>query len=190
MFNRKAVFLDRDGTLINSIHRPNFPENSSHKKQITAPFTEDELRFVPKVYSALGKLKKEGFLRIMVTNQPDVAHGYMDEEVWQRIQKRVEDTLGLDAVYMCRHRSEDGCDRKKPSPKMLRDAEDNLGINLSQSWMIGDTSTDMQTGRAVGCRVVLVTHFYNMGLRDKEYDYRADSLMEAVEFIIDQNKQA
>lgn len=183
MFNRSAVFLDRDGTVIESISRPDFV------KKITAPFREDELNFVPKAYLALSRLEEEGLLRILVTDQPDVTHGYMDEKIWQRIQNRVKDTLGFDDIFMCRHRREDNCPFKKPSPLMLQSAADKWGIDLSGSWMIGDTDQDMKTGRAAGCRVILIDHFYNSNLKESDYDYRVYSLMEAVEFIINKQKQ-
>lgn len=182
MFNRSAVFLDRDGTVIESVHRPDFV------KKITAPFREDELKFVPKAYLALSRLKEEGLLRILVTDQPDVAHGYMEEKIWQRIQSRVKDTLGFDDIFMCRHRREDNCPLKKPSPLMLQAAADKWGIDLSKSWMIGDTEQDMKTGQAAGCGVVLIDHSYNSTLRESEYDHRAHTLMEAVEFIVNQGK--
>lgn len=184
MFNRPAVFSDRDGTVIESISRPDFV------KKITAPFHENELQFISKAYLAFSRLKEKGFLRILVTDQPDVAHGYMDEKIWQMIQNRVKDTLGLDDIFMCRHRKEDNCPLKKPSPLMLQVASDKWGIDLSKSWMIGDTDQDMKTGRAAGCKVILIDHFYNSNLKDSEYDHRVHSLMEAVELIIDQSKQA
>ncbi len=184
MFSQKAVFLDRDGTLVEIIERPD------HPKKRTAPFKESEIKFVDNVYPSLTRLKECGFLRVMVTNQPDVAHGYLEEKEWQKIQRKIEDTLGLHTVYMCRHRSEDDCARKKPSPRMLIDAHDNLGIDLLQSWMVGDSLKDMQAGRAAGCRVVLISWEYNMDLKDSEYDHRAGSLMEAVDFIIGCKKQA
>lgn len=183
MFNRQAVFLDRDGTVIESVSRPDFV------KKITAPFSEDELKFVPKAYLALSRLKDEGFLRILVTDQPDVRHGYMGEKIWQKIQSRVKDTLGFDDIFMCRHLREDNCPLKKPSPMMLRAAADKWGIDLSRSWMIGDTDQDMKTGRAAGCKVVLIDHFYNSTLRESEYDHRVCNLMEAVELIISKQKQ-
>lgn len=183
MFNRRAVFLDRDGTVIESIYRPDFV------KKITAPFLENELKFTAKAYLAVSKLKDEGFLRILVTDQPDVKHGYMEEKIWQRIQNRVKDTLGLDDIFMCRHLREDNCPFKKPSSLMLQAAADKWGIDLSQSWMIGDTDQDMKTGRAAGCKVVLIDHFYNSTLKESEYDHRAASLMEAVDFIIGSKKQ-
>jgi len=183
MFNRQAVFLDRDGTVIESISRPDFV------KKITAPFLENELKFMPKAYLAVSKLKDEGFLRILVTDQPDVRHDYLEEKIWRRIQNRVQDTLGLDDIFMCRHLRDDNCPLKKPSPLMLQAAADKWGIDLSQSWMVGDTEQDMKTGRAAGCKVVLISWEYNMGLKDSEYDHRAGSLMEAVDIIISSKKQ-
>lgn len=180
MFKQKAVFLDRDGTLIEAIHRPNFPENSFHKKEITAPFHENELVFVPDVHEVLDILRRMGFLTVMVTNQPDVAHGYMTEDEWQRIHNVVVKTLEFQHVYMCRHRSRDECDRKKPSPKMLFDAEDNLGINLSESYMIGDMDADMKASKAAGCAGILLERDYN---QDVNADIRVASLTDAVKVI-------
>ncbi|OGN03862.1 MAG: hypothetical protein A2655_01225 [Candidatus Yanofskybacteria bacterium RIFCSPHIGHO2_01_FULL_43_42] len=174
MFNRRAVFIDRDGTVIEAVHRPDF-----HKK-ITAPFNEDELRFVPNVYSDLQRLKEMKFLRILVTNQPDVAHGYMDEDVWRRIQKRIEHTFGFDDVFMCRHRDEDKCPFKKPSPLMLLSAADKWGIDLGQSYMIGDTEADVLSGKMAGCRTILIDMFYN---KDVSPDIRVASFADAVRHI-------
>lgn len=189
MFNRKAVFFDRDGTIIESIHRPNFPEDSPHKKEITAPFLWNELELIPGAYLAVNRLKEHGFLRILATNQPDVAHGYMDEAVWRKIQGRVENIFGFDVVKICRHRSIDNCPNKKPLPGMLLSAADDKGIDLNNSFMVGDTETDMRAGRAAGCRVVLVDRFYNLELPRSEYDYRAQSLTEAVAWILQQEER-
>ena len=178
MFNRRAVFLDRDGTVIKAIYRPDA------NKKITAPFSDNELEFVPRVYPLLYKLKEHGFLRILATNQPDVANGYVKEDVWQRIHKRVVDTLGLDDVFMCRHTTADNCPFKKPSPMMLLSAADKWGIDLSRSWMIGDTSNDTEAGRRAGCKTIMISQSYNLILTD--YDYKVFSLTEAVELIISQ----
>ena len=158
MFNRKAVFLDRDGTLIEIIERP------EHPKKRTAPFVDSELKFFPDAWDALDRLRVAGFLTIMVTNQPDVAHGYMSEDEWQKIHKTVVDTLFLDDFYMCRHRSEDHCPFKKPFPLMLQSAADKWGINLSESYMIGDTDTDMKAGKAAGCTTIILNRPYNQGI--------------------------
>lgn len=182
MFNRKAVFLDRDGTLIEAIHRPGFPADSLIKKEITAPFFEKELKFFPDAWDSLDRLRVAGYLTIMVTNQPDVAHGYMSEEEWLKIHKSVINSLFLDDFYMCRHTGEDNCPFKKPSPLMLLAAADKWGIDLAQSYMIGDTETDMSAGKLAGCATILLDRFYNQDLVHVS-GFRVASLTDAVKVI-------
>lgn len=182
--SRRAVFFDRDGTVIESVHRPGFAGGT---KEVTAPFTRDELKFIPGMTRLMERLTREGFLRIMITNQPDVAHGYLTERVWSQIHSKVVDYLKFDGVYMCRHRGQDNCPRKKPLPGMPFDASDNLGIDLPRSYMVGDTDADMQAGKAAGCRVILIDNFYNKGV---EADHRVLNIMEAVDIIINGSGQA
>lgn len=167
MFNKRAIFLDRDGTLIRIIHRPDF------HKIITAPFKYEELVFVPDVHEALEMFKRAGFLRIMITNQPDVANGYMSQEEWQKIHDKVISTLDLDDFRMCQHASDSGCQCHKPSPWMLLSTARQKGIDLGKSFMIGDTSADMEAGRAAGCKTVLIDAFYN---KDVQSDVRFKDL--------------
>lgn len=179
MFPNKAVFLDRDGTLIDIVYRPDFI------KKMTAPFYPKELKFVPNAYTALDRLKDKGFLRIMVTNQPDVAYGYMSESDWLEIHRKVVDTYGLDDVFMCRHRTEDNCPLKKPSPLMLLAAADKWGIDLAKSWMVGDTNDDMKAGLDAGCRTILINQRHNSSLTEGlDYNYGVVSLEEAVKKIL------
>lgn len=136
MFNRKAVFLDRDGTLIKAMEKPGIMGP-------TAPFREEEVEFEIGAYSALCDLKQHDFLRIIVTDQSHVSYGYLDETTWRKINQRVIDTLAPDDVFMCWHIKADNCPFKKPSPMMLLAAADKWGIDLSLSWMVGDTNQDM-----------------------------------------------
>lgn len=175
IFNRKAVFLDRDGTLIKEVHRPDF-----HKK-ITAPFREEELAFVPGVNQALALLKQAGFLRIMITNQPDVANGYMTEEQWQRIHRTVIETLDLDDFHMCRHATDSGCTYHKPNPSMLFSMADKWGIDLSRSFMVGDMNADMKAGKLAGCQTILINKLYNLNV---ENDMGAVDLLMAARLAI------
>lgn len=178
MFNRKAVFLDRDGTVIRIISRPD------HPKPFTAPFFESELSFVPDVFESIVMLKEAGFMVILITNQPDPRHGYMSEAEWEKIHNKVMARLyHLDDFFICRHMTEENCPFKKPSGLMLQVAADKHGIDLSQSYMIGDSWKDMAAGRDAGCRrVIMLNAPYN--LNDDSDDVRADSLKDAVEFII------
>lgn len=179
MFKQKAVFIDRDGTVIEAVHRPDFV------KKITAPFHEYELRFLLNTLRPLEELKNMGFLRIMVTNQPDVANGYMEEEVWQKIQTRVVGELPFDAVKMCRHTPDSGCPNRKPLPGMILSAADDFGIDLSNSFMIGDTDADMGAGEAARCRTILIDRFYN---QDVLSDLRVTDFSSAVQAIKDIQK--
>jgi D-glycero-D-manno-heptose 1,7-bisphosphate phosphatase len=179
MYKRRAVFLDRDGTLVKIVERP------GHPKERTSPFTEDELEFFPDTYRTLTEFKKMGYLRIMITNQPDVGYGYVSETDWQKIHRRIVDTLGLDDVFMCRHISEDNCPFRKPSGLMLLAAADKWGIDMRQSYMIGDTWKDMDAGRAAKCkRVIMLNRRYNL---HDDSDVRADTLNEVIGIILNDN---
>lgn len=159
MLNKRAVFLDRDGTLIKIIHRPDF------KKEFAAPFKFEELEFMPYATHLMEHLQEWKFLRILITNQPDVAHGYMIQDEWEKIQNAVVEKLQPDDVFMCRHRTQDNCPLKKPSPMMILAAADKWGIDLPSSYMVGDTEQDMQAGSAAGCRTILMKSSYNSGVK-------------------------
>jgi D-glycero-D-manno-heptose 1,7-bisphosphate phosphatase len=156
---RKAVFLDRDGTLIDAIIRP------LSTKIITAPVCLNEMNYVHEARHVKDELKAQGYLRIIDTNQPDVALGYLTEDVWEEIHARVIENLLPDDCFMCRHRTKDQCPMKKPSPMMLYAAADKYGIDLSRSFMVGDTHKDTQAGKAAGCTTILLTRFYNRGVK-------------------------
>ena len=172
---RRAVFFDRDGTLIKIVHRPEDP-----KKQLTAPFVWSELEFVPEADKVLRWCGDNGFLRIMITNQPDVALGHLPSDTWQQIHNTVIGWLSLDDYFMCRHRSEDNCSFKKPSPMMLLAAADKWDIDLSQSYMVGDTDKDAGAGKAAGCTTILIDRFYNTGV---EADIHVPNLEDVVKYI-------
>jgi len=149
------------------------------------------LEFMPEAVSTLARLKKNGLLRIMVTNQPDVALGYMAEREWEAIQKRVELVLGLDLIKMCRHTTEQKCPFKKPSPLMLLSAADDLGIDLAGSYMVGDTDADIGAGHAAGCKTILIASGEHNMINWKEdcpiptleADFKINRLMDIFDLI-------
>ncbi len=179
MFDKRAVFLDRDGTLIKAIYRPDLA------KKITAPFVRDELEFMPHYKEVLDFLQERSFIRIMVTNQPDVALGYMSQIAWNTIHSEVLATLKLDDYYMCRHTTMDNCPCKKPSPLMLKVAACKWGIDLSRSYMVGDTRSDMETGKAAGCQTVLIRTPYNKDdkVANKLATYKIDRLGALIQLL-------
>ncbi len=170
--NKRAVFIDRDGTIIRNIIKEGFDHP-------VAPWKFEELKFFPKVKEGLKVLKKMGFLIVLVTNQPDVAYGYVSQEEWEKIQNKVA-KLGFDDIFMCRHRREDGCPFKKPSPMMLIAAADKWGIDLRRSYMVGDTEYDTGAGKSAGCTTILVDADYN---RETESHYRVKDFWAAVQLI-------
>jgi len=174
----KAAFIDRDGTIIKSILKHIEKDGKINLFPIS-PHSMKEFKFYPKVVESLTLLKKLGFLRILITNQPDMAYGYLDEEVWRVIQKRVE-WLGFDDIFICRHTRYQKCYFRKPKPGMLLAAADKWNIDLASSWMIGDTSADTIAGKSAGCKTILLARNYNV---DVKSDYIAKNMWGAVKLI-------
>jgi len=129
---------------------------------------------------AMHEFKRLGYLRIIITNQPDVAHGYMKQEEWNKIHNAFMKDMRPDYFLACTHREIDGCEFKKPSPLMLKFAVCKFNIDMSQSYMIGDTDNDTLAGRAAGCKTILLKKDYN---RTIEADFRVNNLMGAVRLL-------
>jgi len=161
---RKAVFLDRDGTLIEEV---NFLSSV------------DELRLFPYTFEAVKLLKDAGFLIIVVTNQSGIGRGIYDEAAMNAIHDEMQLQLEgmIDAFYFCPHLPCDGCSCRKPSLGMLESAVKDFAIDLSNSWMIGDKKIDVETGVKAGSRTALVMTGYGRS-HAKQLDTRPDVLAE------------
>ena len=183
-----AVFLDRDGTLI--------PDKDCLR-------SADGLELLPGVAEAIRELNHHGWRAVIVTNQPVIAKGWCTEAEVQRMHNKLETLLGrqhafVDRIYYCPHHPDKGfagerpelkikCDCRKPSIGMIRRAVTDLNIDSGQSWLIGDTTTDMQTARNAGLRAILVRTGYG-GQDGKQLatpDDIFDTLGEAVRFILE-----
>jgi D,D-heptose 1,7-bisphosphate phosphatase len=150
---RKAVFIDKDGTLI-----PDIPYNVN----------VDLIEIRKDVIDGLQLLQKEGFLLIVISNQSGVARGYFKEEelntVWERISSLLlPHHLVIDGFYYCPHHPGGRvkqfaieCECRKPSPGLLLKASNDHKVDLSQSWMIGDILNDVEAGKRAGCRTILM----------------------------------
>ena len=143
MTGRPAVFLDRDGTLIEDMDYLSDPAR---------------VRVLPGVRAALGRLRAAGFLLVIVTNQSGIGRGYFTEDDHAAVAAAVRTALDidLDGEYHCPHAPDDGCDCRKPSPGMLCRAAEDLAIDLSRSVMVGDREGDALAGLAAGCRSVVL----------------------------------
>lgn len=147
-----AVFLDRDG-VINEVRIAD--------GVVKPPLDVADVIIAPGARQALGRLRSHGFVLVCVTNQPDVASGEVTREVVDAINTALSAQLGLDAVYVCPHQTADGCACRKPKPGMLFDASDDLSLDLTASWSIGDRWVDVAAGRRAGVRSILLERPYS-----------------------------
>lgn len=149
----RAIFLDRDGTLIEPRHYPSLPEH---------------LRLFDGIVSELSHLQRAGFRLVVITNQSGIARGYFGEAELRRMHEHLTNELGwlgvwLDGIYHCPHHPEGiiptlsvDCDCRKPEPGMLLRAAADLDLDLSRSWFVGDILDDVEAGKRAGCRTILV----------------------------------
>ena len=172
---RKAAFLDRDGVLNFLVDRGENFRLGGKPFRLTAPFNLQEVCLVPNVREALEVIGQKGYLRILVTNQPDIATGHIQPDEFERIMD-VFRALPLDAIYACTHHPKDKCACRKPAPGMLLTARDEHHIDFNRSYMIGDMETDIQVGKTVGVKTILVSDSPagNFGA-----DHRVKNIMEA-----------
>ena len=169
----KAVFIDKDGVVYTGVMRPGFSAP-------TAPRTLEESILCEGVAEALDLLKNHGYLRILVTNQPDIAYGTMTQENWRLIREEI-DKLSFDDVYVCFHGRKEKCRCMKPEPGMFEDAVRKWDIDVSSSFIVGDTENDAEAGKTIGCTTILLARTYNSGISS---DVRAKSLLEAAKWIV------
>lgn len=181
--SQKAIFLDRDNTLIDDVGYINHP---------------DQVKLLDGVAEALKELKALDFRLIVVTNQSGVARGIVTEDVLGQIHNRLKQLLAekgayLDQVYYCPYHP-DGVvpkyrkqsDWMKPNPGMLLAAAEEMDIDLAQSWCIGDSARDIEAGRRAGCKTVLISPSHacrNGEPAEPMPDYKSVNIREAVNII-------
>lgn len=184
---QKAIFLDRDGTV---------------NKQKGYIKSVDEFELLPQVAEAVRNINHSMYLAIIITNQPVVARGECDISELERIHMKMEMELSkdggyIDDIFYCPHHPDSGfegevldfkisCDCRKPGIAMIKKAAEKYNIDLSQSWCIGDTTIDIQTGKNAGMHTALLKT--GEAGEDGKYqvtaDIEADNLLEAVKKII------
>ncbi|MGB9604721.1 MAG: D-glycero-alpha-D-manno-heptose-1,7-bisphosphate 7-phosphatase [Bryobacteraceae bacterium] len=172
---KPAVFLDRDGVLVRSLVVGGKP---------VAPPTLHQMEIESGARRALERLKRRGFLLVVVSNQPDVARGEISPAVIADMGHRLMDELPLDAVWTCPHDDNDGCACRKPKPGMILAAATALDIDLGRSFMVGDRWRDVDAGQAAGCLTVWLDRGYNERAPAVSPAARVSSLEEAVDWIL------
>lgn len=156
--SKPAIFLDRDGTL-----------------NVSRGYVNHEARFVlfPFAVDAVKLIRSQGYLAVIITNQSGVGRGLYAESLVGRVHDELASILDaagtrLDGVYYCPHDPSEGCPCRKPAPGMLVRAQRELDIDLSRSYMIGDTYSDLRAGWAAGTRTGLVMTGFGRG----NYEYQ------------------
>lgn len=179
---KKAVFLDRDGTLIQDI-------NYLHDVK--------DVELLEGAADALKIIKKMGFLLIVVSNQSGVARGIMTYEEVVNVNDEINHILQregvrIDDFFFCPHYKKGNiaeysvdCECRKPKTGMAMEAKNKYGLDLSRCYMIGDKKSDMEFGRGFGAKkVILMNSRLNQELCDAGEDFRVNCMMEASRFIM------
>ncbi|MDD5301117.1 MAG: HAD family hydrolase [Gallionella sp.] len=177
MIVKRAVFLDRDGVINRAVVRDGKPY---------PPATLERFEILPGVECAIHKLRKAGFLVIVVTNQPDVATGVQCREVVEAMHDKLRATGLCDDIKVCYHTDEDCCDCRKPKPGMLLEAAREWQIDLKRSFMVGDRWRDVAAGKAAGCHTFYIDYNYKERRADNP-DATVGSLEEASRSIFQEN---
>ena len=187
-YARRAVFLDRDGVLVKEV---------DHLRR------KEDVELLPGAAEAIRRLNRSEFVTVVTSNQPGLARGLFNENDLEQIQARLETLLGaagayLDRTYYCPHHPERGfpgeradlkipCQCRKPAPGMLLTAAAEMNIDLSNSFLVGDRTTDIAAGKAAGCRTILVRTGYG-GQDGKcrcEPDVICDNLPESIAIALE-----
>lgn len=189
----KAIFLDRDGTIIE------FPPNEEYVNNKI-----ENLKFIPKTIESIKFLNSIGYKIFVITNQAGVTKGYSTLDELEKFNLLLKTDLSnqnviIDKIYYCIHPDTENCTCRKPESGMLLQAANEYNINLTKSWMIGDSKCDMQCGFKAGCKTIMVEtghgkqelEKYDNNVQDDEetipYNYVVKNLYEATKIIFSQH---
>lgn len=173
----KAVFIDRDGTIARDV-----------------PYCSrlEDFELLPEAAEGIKLLNKHGFKIVVVTNQSGISRGYFSKETLAAIHDKMQCELAklgarVDAIYYCPHQPDDNCECRKPKPRMVHQAASDINIDLGQSYVIGDNDMDIEMGKNVGCKTILIGDKNRQREMDKQMpcpDYTAPSVSAAARWII------
>lgn len=170
----RAVFLDRDGVINQAVVKDGKPY---------PPRGLSELKILPGVTKAINRLHEEGWLLIVVTNQPDVARGTTKRETVEEINEFLLNQFPFECILTCYHDSNDECECRKPRPGFLLQSQQRYGIDLRSSYMVGDRWRDIEAGISADCKTIFIDYGYNER-QPTNYTYRVNDLLEASNIIV------
>lgn len=170
----RAVFFDRDGTLMEDAHYCGDPA---------------QVKVYPGVPGALRKLKEAGFHTLVVTNQSGIGRGLITEAQYRAVEAELRHQIGeglLDASYFCPDAPGVPSTRRKPEPGMLLEAAADFNIDLARSYLIGDKSADIECGRRAGASTILVQTGYGAEQVCRP-DFTASDVVRAVQLVLERS---
>ena len=167
---KRAVFLDRDGVINRALIRSGMP---------TPPHGIEEIEILSGVKESLSLLNEHDFEIVVITNQPDARRGLVTQDSIMQINEFLGASLGLKHFYICFHDDSDNCKCRKPEPGLIIEAAKDLGIDLSQSAVVGDRWRDVSAGQAAGCKTFFIDYSYPEKKPEKPYTV-VSSLLEVV----------
>lgn len=182
---RPAVFLDRDGTI---------NEEMGYINHLS------RFRLLPEAAPAIRRLNEAGLPVVVITNQSGAARGYFPPSLVEEVHRLMQELLAqkgarVDAIYACLHAPDAGCSCRKPKPGLLLQAAEELGLDLSRSYLVGDRYMDIQTAANAGVQGILVLTGYGLGEHEQFHTtspaqpvYVAPNLEVAAEYIIKSEK--
>jgi len=173
--SKKVIFLDRDGVV-------NHEVGYLHKVE--------DFKFIDGVFDACQYFQSLGYQIVIVTNQSGIARGYYGEQEFHMVNNWMLEQFennGIEIldVFFCQHGPEDNCDCRKPKPGMFLQAQDTQGVDMGQSWMIGDKEADIQAANTAGIKnTVLVKSGHDIDEKHSNAKFILDSIKQAKEIII------
>jgi D-glycero-D-manno-heptose 1,7-bisphosphate phosphatase len=175
-FLRRAVFLDRDGTIAEELGYVNHV---------------DRFQIFPYAAAAIRQLNEADIAVVVVTNQSGIARNIFPESLVHEVHKKMVAELAasgawIDGIYFCPHKSEETCDCRKPKPGMLEQAAREHGLDLPASWVVGDRYGDLEMAHAAGARGILVMTGYGRG----EYELHSPSWSRQPDVVVENLRDA
>jgi len=175
---KPAIFLDRDGVI-----------NQNRADYVK---TWDEYVFLPNVFSPLCSLAQTDYAIVVISNQSPIGRGLVQQETIEAINARMQSEIErhggrIDAVYYCPHKPSENCNCRKPAPGMLLQAAKDLGLDLANSYFVGDAVSDVEAAFAAGCQPIYVLTGLGQDqlpiLRKRGYDGRVPIVRDLVEAV-------
>lgn len=167
---KKAFFLDRDGVLI---------KTDVHNGKPYAIHCEDQFELLPKVKKSIDIIKKNNYMVIVITNQPDVGNNLISKDRVIKINQLLMKNIHIDDLFVCYHSQSMKCSCRKPNIFFFNQAVKKHNISLKKSYMVGDRYSDIEAGYNAGCQTIFINRNYSEN-KPTFQNFNAESLFQAV----------